>query len=286
VQTGMVEQSRVEFDQVLAALEEEIGAVFGLVDDPVIALALEPGLAQERVDLACPAIQDLDPAEPGEAVSQGLGLVRVVELGEGVIVLHEADARVVELPGQPVVAVDVDLRGEGEPGLDTDVAETEVRIKAVEIENALGPAGEDEPGPAVAVAEFDGAAVLLAAEDADETLAETAFADLVLYELFLAVVSLEVDVRGTLPGSEVLGMGDEEFGFFLREGQEIFALDAEGMIDEAIKVSFVGEREVSLEDYSIMATKGGDDGRSKLDEERVRHWHGVLLRKGACATPF
>jgi hypothetical protein len=108
-------------------------------------------------------------------------------LGEGVVVLHEAEARVLELPGQPVVAVDVDLRGEGESGLDTDVAETEVRIEEVEIEHALQPAGEDQPGPAVAVAEFDRAAGLLAAEDADEPLAETAFADLLLNELFLAV---------------------------------------------------------------------------------------------------
>jgi hypothetical protein len=30
-------------------------------------------------------------------------------------------------------------------------------------------------------------------------------------------------------------VGDEEFGFFLGEGQEVFTLDAEGMIDKAVK---------------------------------------------------
>ena len=70
---------------------------------------------------------------------------------------------------------------------------------------------------------------------------------------------------------------------FLRQ---VFALDAENMIDEAVEVGFVGEGKVSLEDHSILATQDGDDGRSELDEERVSRWHGVLLRKGASATPF
>jgi hypothetical protein len=58
------------------------------------------------------------------------------------------------------------------------------------------------------------------------------------------------------------------------------------VVNEAIEVGFVAEGEVSLEDHSILTTQDGDDGRSELDEERVRHLHGVLLRKGASATPF
>ena len=41
-----------------------------------------------------------------------------------------------------------------------------MRIEEVEVEHALRPEGEDEPGPTVAVAEFDRAAGLLATEDA------------------------------------------------------------------------------------------------------------------------
>jgi hypothetical protein len=119
--------------------------------------------------VAGPAVQDLDPAEAREAVGEGLCLGRVVELGQGVAVLHEANASVVELSGQPVVAVEVDLGGEGEPGLAAKVPEPELRIE--EVEDPLGSAGEDESGSAVAVAEFDGAAGFLAAEDADESFA-------------------------------------------------------------------------------------------------------------------
>src|SRR5262249_12047367 len=161
-------------------LEEDIGTVFGLVDDPVIALALKPGLAEQGVDLAGPAVQDPHPAETREAVGQGLGLGWVVELGEGVVLLHEAAAGAMQLAGQPVVAVDVDLGGEREPGRHPDVAEAELRIEEVEVKDALGPAGEAESRPAVAVAQFDGAAGFLAAEDAHQALAEASLAQLLL----------------------------------------------------------------------------------------------------------
>jgi hypothetical protein len=166
------------------------------------------------------------------------------------------------------------------------MAEAELGIEEVEIEDALRPTGEHEPGPTVAVTEFDRTAGLLATENTDEALAETAFADLLLHQVLLAGASLQVDVRGVVAGGKVFGVGDQEFGFFLREGEEIFAFDAEGMIDEAIEVDLIGEGEMSLEDHSIMASQNGDNGWGELDEKRVRRWHGVLLRKGACATPF
>jgi hypothetical protein len=200
--------------------------------------------------------------------------------------LHEADTGVVELAGQPVVTVDVDLGGEREPGLDPNVTQAELRIEKVEIEDALRATGEDQPRPAVAVAEFDRAAGLLATEDADQALAEPACVDLLGDEVFLALASLEIDVRGVVPGCEILGVCDEEIGFFLCEGQEVLALDAEAVVNEAIEVGFIAEGEVSLEDHSILTTQDGDDGRSELDEERVRPLHGVLLQKGASATPF
>src|SRR5262249_13073677 len=149
----------------------------------------------------------------------------------------------VELAGQPVVAVDVDLGGEGEPGLHADVAEAELGVEEVEVQHALGPKGEDEPGSAVAVAELDGAAGVLAAQDTDEALAEAACADLRPHEVFLAVAALEVDVGGAVPGSAVFSVGDEAFGFALREGREVFTLDAEGVVGEAVKVGLVGEGE-------------------------------------------
>src|SRR5262249_40406516 len=84
------------------------------------ALALPPALVEQRVDCPRPAVEELDPAEPGKAVGQRLCPVRSLQFGEGVVVLHEADTGRVELSGEPVVAVDVGLSGGGERGLDTD----------------------------------------------------------------------------------------------------------------------------------------------------------------------
>src|SRR5262249_41405923 len=149
-----------------------------------------------------------------------------------------------------------------------------------------GPVGEDESRSALAVAEFDGAAGFLAAEDADQSFAEAAVADVLLHEVVRAMPPLEVDVGGGVLGGGGLGAGDEEFGFLPGEGQEVLAGDAEDMVHEAVEVGLVGEGEVPLEDKAIMAAENGDDGRGELDEERVRRVHGVLLRKGASATPF
>jgi hypothetical protein len=170
--------------------------------------------------------------------------------------------------------------------LHADVAEAELGIEEIEIEDALGPLREGQSWSALAVEEFDGTAGLLAAEDADEALAEPTFADLLLDEFFLAVIPLQVAVRSTFLSGEVFGVGDESIGFVLYEGEEIFTLDAERMIDEAIKVGVVGEREVPLEDHAIVAAENGDDGGSELDEESVRLSHGVLLQRGMSATPF
>ena len=42
-QQGMLEQSRIEFGQLGSTLEQDIGAVLGLVDDPVVVGLAEPG---------------------------------------------------------------------------------------------------------------------------------------------------------------------------------------------------------------------------------------------------
>src|SRR5262249_6737146 len=116
--------------------------------------------------------------------------------------------------------------------------------------------------------------VLLAAQDADETLAQAAFADLLLHQVFLAVAPLKIDVGSIVVGGELFGVRDETLRFALGEGQEVFASDAEGMIDEALKVGLVGDGEVALEADAILAAENGDAGRGELDEERVRRLHG------------
>ncbi len=77
--------------------------------------------AQQRIDFPHPTIQDFGPVELGEAVGQALGLDRVIELGGRVVLLYEAQFFLHHLLGEPFVAIDIDLDGERQPGLQTNV---------------------------------------------------------------------------------------------------------------------------------------------------------------------
>jgi hypothetical protein len=105
-------------------------------------------------------------------------------------------------------------------------------------------------------------------------------------EGLLALTPLEVVVGGLLLGGELLGVLDELLGFLLQPGKEVFAGDAEDTVHKAVEVGLAAERQMSFEDDSIRAGEDGDEGRSELDDERIRVAHGVLLQRGASATPF
>src|SRR5262249_41600881 len=263
-----------------------VGAVLRLVDHPVVALTRKPGLFEQRIDLPRPALEQFWPGEFGKALSQLLSFGRVVQLRQGVVVLYEADPCLVKLSCQPVMAVDVDLGGEGEPGLHADVTQAELRIEEVKVQHTLLPPGEGQPGTALAVEELDGAAGFHAAQDADPPLAQAAVADGLPDDVLLAVAALEVVVGGTVLLGEGFGVGDELLGFIFEEAEEVLAGHAEGVINKAVEVGIIAKGEMALEDDSIEAAENGDEGSSELDGERVGVGHGVLLRDGACATPF
>jgi hypothetical protein len=128
------------------------------------------------------------------------------------------------------------------------------------------------------VEQLDGAAGLLAAQDADQPRVEATLPDDLPDDLFLAVAALEIPLGGVVTLGEVLGMGDEFVGFTLEEGKEVGAAHAEGMVHEAVEVGLVAEGEVSLEEDAIEAGQDGDKGRGELGDKRVRRLHGVLLR--------
>src|SRR5271169_2458506 len=102
----MVEQAWIKLSQRGAVTEEDVGAVLGLIDHPVVAAWPQPSLAEERVDLPGPTVEDFDPVEMGKALGQLLGFVGLIELGESVVVLHETKPALGHLSRQPIVAVD------------------------------------------------------------------------------------------------------------------------------------------------------------------------------------
>src|SRR5262249_61353374 len=71
--------------------------------------------------------------------------------------------------GEPGVAVEVDLDGEREPGLQADVEEAELAVEEVEVEEeALAPGGADHR-PSMPIGEPEAAARLDRGEHADQT---------------------------------------------------------------------------------------------------------------------
>ncbi len=72
------------------------------------------------------------------------GTRRLVDGEEGVVELAVTDATTIQLAGQPVMAVDVNLDHEGEPGGDADVHGAELAVQEVEIEAQAFAAGGDQ----------------------------------------------------------------------------------------------------------------------------------------------
>src|SRR5208337_4800962 len=110
----------------------------------------------------------------------------LVQLGEGVVVLAKAELALSKLAGQPVVAVDVDLDCEREPGLQAEMNQTAIGIEEIIVQYAMRPARENQARSSLAMNQLDGAASFHDLQDGDQSFAETALADGVLDELLFA----------------------------------------------------------------------------------------------------
>ena len=211
MQHRIIQQCAVQAGQGRATLEQQVGGVLGLIDDPMHGVAGEQ-FAEQGIDLPCPAVEDFRPVELGEAVGDALCLVGVVELSERVVLLHEAQLLLHHLLGQPFVAIDVDLDGERQPGLQADVDQAELGIEEVVIEDPLLPGSADELGPFGARHEREGGTGFLGAEDADESLGDALVADQVVGPLVLAELAGAIEVGAAGLPCPVLGMLDQTVG--------------------------------------------------------------------------
>ncbi len=196
---------------------------------------------------------------------------------EGVVLLDEAELGVNHLPGQPVVAVDVDLDGKREPSLQADVDQAELRIEEVEVQHPLRPTSEDEPRTFRAVQQLHRAASFHAAEDGDQAFGDAARSDVLGNEGFLALVALQKLIRRLRFPRQGLGVVHERLRLLLDPGQEILAPHAEFAIDKGVEIPVGAEGEMTLENHSIMATQRRYNRIGELLREVEARRHGVLL---------
>src|SRR5271169_6732575 len=131
------------------------------------------------------AAEDLGPIALGEAIGLALGLREVIELGEGVVLLHEALAEPKQLTGKPLPRPFVDLQGEWRPGLQTDVDEAQLRIEEIIVEHSLLTQPGNESRPPLAGNEGKRLAGFLGAQDTDQSRLDALLADQLLGPLLL-----------------------------------------------------------------------------------------------------
>jgi hypothetical protein len=186
------------------------------------------------------------------------------------------------LPGEPIVAVDADLNGEGKAGLLADVDEPELGIEEVVVKDAEGPASERQTRSSLSVQELDGAAIFEDAEDSDEAVVVGFGVEEIAYDLLLGVLALQEQVGDVGLLRHGLSVFDDSLGMLLDEGKEIHAFDLEGMIDEAVEVFVSAEGEITLEKDSIMA---GEDSYNRRRESFDKTVHGVLLQTKVWLLP-
>jgi hypothetical protein len=204
----MIQKRAVQVGQRHPTGEQQVGGELGLIDDPMHGAAGEL-FSQQRIDLPCPTIQDFRPVELGKAVGQALGLDRIVELSERVVLLHEAQFFLHHLLGKPFVAIDVDLDRKRQPGLQANVDQAELGIEKVIIKDPLLPRPTDELRTIGTKYECKGMTCFLGAEDADEPLGDTLIANDVLGPLVFAELASAILVYAACLPSPALSVLDQ-----------------------------------------------------------------------------
>ena len=174
------------------------------------------------------------------------------------MLLHEAQFLLHHLLGQPFVAVDVDLDGERQPGLQADVDQAELGIEEVVVEDPLLPGSADELGPLGARHECEGRTGFLSAEDADESLGDALVADEVVGPLVLAELAGAIHVGAAGLPRPALGMRDQAVGVLGRHGlHEVAAANLQNAIDEVLEFAGSRQGEMALEDDAVKAVRDG-----------------------------
>ena len=102
---GVAQQARVERPQGHATREEHIGGVLGLVCSPVVAIARQQ-IAQQRIHPAGEPLEDHRPGQARKPIGEPLGAARVFEPEEGIVEASVPEAALIQLVGQPVMAVE------------------------------------------------------------------------------------------------------------------------------------------------------------------------------------
>lgn len=276
VKHGVIEQAWVNLGQLGAGVEQEIGSVLGLIDDPVV-LEVGQSIFEQGTDPSREAPQAFDPVFLNEAIGESLRLGRIIEFDEDVVLLDESAAGADQLSSQIVVPVDGDLDGPGKKDRKADVDQPQIAIEVVEVKDQARRARRSEVGTSFGVDEPEAGTVLQTAQDADQSLINGMFAEQVGDDPILAMRSGKIEVRPALALRQSLGMIDDALRLALGPGHEVLAADGQRSVNEASQAAHKAERaQVTLENDAIEAIERAEHVSGMLGNKDVVI-HGVLL---------
>jgi len=124
------QEMRVERLQSFSALEHQVRRILGLQNAPVI-VQLQVG--DDRTILPGQLIQPSLQVLAIELICQLVGHTVICNMDEGIIYAFIGDPPFLQLTGQPVVSVEIELQPEGTPGRDPQIAQAHLLIHQVEV---------------------------------------------------------------------------------------------------------------------------------------------------------
>jgi hypothetical protein len=274
---GGAAEGVVERVQLSGLVKHNVERVLHLHDAPVIArakvpedLAVLPGVAVQ---------QAVQPAE-GEAIGQRLRAVPLGDVEEGIVPQREGDARVAELAGEGVVAVEVELQAERGPSGDPEIAEAELRIDEVEVVvQALTRRGlEERAAQQLVVPGLEGRARFHGREDVHQARLIPPLGDEGLDAFLLPEL---VDARDELDRQPVrvchlLGMGPEFVAVGFRPARVV---EQAGPVARQVPGHGVGMADVGQRTGDHHAVKAGQGAADLVDVLFDERRHATIITR-------
>src|SRR5437588_9966403 len=171
------------------------------------------------------------------------------------------------------MAVDVDLDGQGKPGGQADVQQTEFRIEEVEIEHQAAAEVFLEMGSSFAVEDSKSGAGFHGREDDDQSFGKALLLGNLTGVLFLTNLALQKAKGATGLFGKLLGVLLEPKCLLRTKLLEVLKENA-AIGQETLHAQGIGERQIPLENQAIGAEQGTGDFVSMLVYKGV---HGGLL---------
>src|SRR5207248_9111615 len=232
-------------------VEEDVEGEFRLIDDPVVREALEE-VGEQGIATFGQGAQKAWPFLAEKPVGKLLCLGRVVQDQKSVVAALVAEVLAVELSSQPFVAVDVDLHGQGEPGGQADVQETELRIEEVEIEHEATAEIFLEVRSSFAVQDAEGGTSFHGGEDGNQAFGNALLPGELAGVVFFANLTFQKAKRATALLGQLLAVRFDSQGLLGAKRFEVLEEDAV-ICKEVLHALGIAEWQIALEDQAIRA---------------------------------